>query len=85
MILTARKEAKRIDITKGVAEIIGGFRGGAKGTAAPGFFLVFKNVFETLTLIYVASQIRSQCCMLKSEVFIWGEVGGEGGGRAPSL
>ena len=38
--------------------------------------------FETLTLLYFASRICSQCCMLhvlKSEVFIRG--GGKGGGR----
>ena len=34
---------------------------------------------ETLTSLYFASRIRPQCCMLhvlKSEVFIWGGVGG---------
>ena len=63
---------------------IGGFRGGAKGAAAPPFFVYFQNVLpltlricfknrfikcslilssETLTLLYFASRIRSQCCM----------------------
>ena len=56
---------------------MGGFRGGAEGAAPPLFFVYFQNVFETLTLLYFASRIRSQCCMLhvlKSEVFIrgWG-------------
>ena len=39
--------------------------------------------FETLTLLYFASRIRPQCCMLhdlKSKVFIHGE---EGGGLSP--
>ena len=52
---------------------IGGFRGGAEGAVAHLFFLYFQNVFETSTLLYVASQICPQCCMLhvlKSEVFI---------------
>ena len=60
-----------------VSGVIGGFRGGAEGAAAPLFFLYFQSVFETLTLLYFASRIRLQCCMLhvlKSEVFIrgWG-------------
>ena len=47
---------------------------------SPHFFLNFQNVFETVTLLYFASRIRPQCCILhvlKSEVFIRGE--GEGG------
>ena len=41
------------------------------------FILYFQNVFETLTLLFLASGIRPQCCMLyvlKNEVFIrgWG-------------
>ena len=44
---------------------IGGFRGGAEvGGPPPPFFLYFQNVFETLTLLYFASRIRPQCCML---------------------
>ena len=81
--------------------MIGGFRGGAEGTAAPLFRLYFQNVLrfcvehrfikcslilssETLTLLYFASRIRPQCCMLhvlKSEVFIRG--GGGGGDSTP--
>ena len=59
---------------------IGGFRGGADGTAVPPFFLYFQNVFETLTLLYFASRIRPRCCILhvlKSEVFIRGGGGWE--------
>ena len=58
---------------------IGGFKEGAEGAAAPLFFLpltlrfCFENRFirysiilssETLTLLYFASRIRPQCCML---------------------
>ena len=60
-----------------VSGVIGGFRGGAEGAAAHPFFLYFQSVFETLTLLYFASRIRPQCCMLhvlNSAVFIrgWG-------------
>ena len=82
---------------------IGGFRGGAKGAAAPPLFsCIFKLFYdfalkivlqngvliqssETLMLLYFASRIRPQCCMLhvlKSEVFIQG-VGGGWGTRPP--
>ena len=33
-------------------EVIGGFRGGAERAAVPPFFLQFRNIFETLTLLY---------------------------------
>ena len=80
---------------------MGGFKGGAEGAAAPLFFLpltlrfCFENRFirysiilssETLTLLYFASRIRPQCCMLnvlKIEVFIRG--GGRVGDSAPSF
>ena len=77
--------------------IICGFRGGAEGAADP-FLCCISKCFtillqkikcfltissETLTLLYFASRIRPQCCMLhvlKSEVFIrWGGGGGVGG------
>ena len=59
-------------------------RGGGGGRSLP-FFLAFLNVFGTLTILYFASRIRPQCCMLrvlKSEVFI---CGGGGGGTRPPL
>ena len=59
--------------------------GKGRGGRAPPFFLDFKNVFGTLTLLYFASRIRPQFCMLhvlKSEVFIRG-IRGKGGIRPP--
>ena len=50
--------------------LIGGFRGGAEGGAAPPFFLNFQNVLKGLR-----SRICPQCCMLhvlEREVFIRG-------------